>query len=115
MEILLVAFLPLIEAALGGETIGLATIEAALAQVTIAQWIVIAEELLSLANPSLLAQLRKLHPALAAFVDNLKNGKDKTVAAAAVHAFFQSKRPPTIPGYLPDGGVGSIPNPDLNS
>ncbi len=82
---------------------------AALAAITPAQWLVLAEDLAS-AAPQVIAALQKLGPAFAAFADDVKLSQQ--CAATNIHAWFNSNQPDQIPGYLADGSVGMIPNPN---
>jgi hypothetical protein len=54
--------------------------------------------------------LSALHPAFKTFVNAFAH--DKMSASSDVHAWFQQNQPDTIPGYLPDGSIGAIPNPN---
>ncbi len=82
---------------------------AALAAISFQDWIVIGEKALD-AGPQVIAALQKLGPAFAAFADDLK--LSNADAAANIRAFYNSNQPDSIPGYLADGSVGMIPNPN---
>ena len=103
---LLVALLPLIQDAVAGDTIA-----SALGSITVAQWVTIAAQGLT-AEPEVVAAIKALHPAIDTFLTAVENGVDSAGAADAIFKHFNEGAPLTIPGYLPDGSVGEIPNPD---
>ena len=107
MGALLIALIPLIQDAVAGDALS-----AALGSLSITQWVTMAAQLLN-AEPQIVAAIKALHPAITTFVTAIENGVDKDVAALGVFDFFANNKPLTIPGYLPDGSVGEIPNPDL--
>lgn len=107
MGSILIALLPLIQDAIGGEAIG-----AALSSLTITQWVAIAADLVN-AEPQIIAAIKALNPAIEEFASAVRTGADRLLAAQDLHLRLQVYTPETIPGYAADGGVTSIPNPDL--
>jgi hypothetical protein len=117
---LILAILPLLDDVLAAEPAiaGLQTIfasqgvAAALATISFADWISIAEKVAA-AAPAVQKAWAALHPAFTELVADLDKGLDFHDAAANARAWFSANQPATIPGYAADGGVTQISNPDL--
>jgi hypothetical protein len=112
------ALLPSLSTAFAGTAI-----TSALEAITLSQWVTIGVDLAE-NEPTIAAGVRKLfaglHPALARFVVDLETHMALNPSATAAEIagrnlalWFAANAPKTIPGYLPDGSVGPIPNPDL--
>jgi hypothetical protein len=99
---LLLALIPIIQGLIGGASIG-----TLLGALSLSDWIGLAGTLVD-AEPAVAAALSALHPAFSLLVHD--------VAAHGPHAAgtlaWKRNQPRMIPGYLPDGSAGEVPNPD---
>jgi hypothetical protein len=83
----------------------------ALQSISFAQWCAIGADVVG-ATPKVISAFSALHPALTKLVADLRSGQTVHESAAEIFALFTRNAPAEIPGYLPDGSLGLIPNPD---
>jgi len=101
----LLALIPVISGLIGGASIG-----SVFGMLTLTQWFGIAGALSS-AEPAVVAAVRALHPVFADLITDVGQ-HGPTLAAKKTWGSFQPK---TIPGYLPDGSLGEVANPDYQA
>ena len=99
---ILLALLPVLSSLFAG---GSAT--AAFGALSLGDWIGLAGSLVD-AEPAVVNALRALHPAFEQLVGDLKLHGPLAAGAMA----WKRRQPKTIPGYLPDGSLGDVANPD---
>jgi hypothetical protein len=99
----LLALIPIISSLIGG-----ASITSVFAALSLTQWIGIATALVN-AEPAVVLAVRALHP----IFDQLIEHASVVGPSHAGRAMWRSLQPRTIPGYLPDGSLGEVPNPDF--
>jgi hypothetical protein len=99
---LLLALLPVLSSLFAGSSV-----TAAFGTLGLSDWIALAGSLVD-AEPTVVAAISALHPALDLLVKDLKISGPKVAGTNA----WKRRQPKTIPGYLPDGSAGEVPNPD---
>ena len=85
-----------------------------LAAIGATQWIALGETILA-ATPQEISALSAVAPLFSALVNDVKSAGSAHVAPGSVGNWlsdWKERQPKTIEGYLPDGSVGEILNPD---
>jgi hypothetical protein len=99
---ILLALIPIIQSLIGG-----ASFASILGGLGLSDWIGLAGTLVE-AEPDVLAALSALHPVFAQLIADTQHHGPQAAGKLA----WKRRQPRTIPGYLPDGSAGEVPNPD---
>jgi hypothetical protein len=99
----LLALIPIISGLIGGGSIA-----SVLGALSLSDWLGLAGALAD-AEPAVVVAVQALHPAFEKLVEDIGTHGPKVAGTVA----WRSYQPRTIPGYLPDGSVGDVPNPDF--
>jgi hypothetical protein len=102
LVVALLALIPIISGLIGG-----ASITSIFAALSLTQWIGIASALVN-AEPAVVVAVRELHPIFDALIESASTIGPTQAGTAA----WRSRQPQFIEGYLPDGSLGQVPNPD---
>ena len=98
----LLALIPIISSLISG-----GSITSVLAGLTLGDWLGLAGALAD-AEPAVVLAVQALHPAFEKLVEDIS----RVGPLHAGTASWRAHQPKTIPGYLPDGSMGDVPNPD---
>jgi hypothetical protein len=99
----LLALIPVISGLISGGSIG-----AVLGGLSLADWIGLAGSLAD-AEPAVVVAVQALHPAFDKLIEDIS----RVGPAHAGTASWKMHQPQFIDGYLADGSVGQVPNPDF--
>lgn len=98
----LLALIPVISGLIGG-----GSIVSVLGMLSLSDWLGLAGALAD-AEPAVVVAVQALHPAFERLVEDIS----RVGPAHAGTASWKMHQPEFIDGYLPDGSLGNVPNPD---